>query len=147
MANVAFISNIFLSLIIVGIIFIFREQIATLVGCQGLGNVISIASIQIFLTSISSIQTSLYRKNFEFKKLFYFRIVTAFIPLIITVPVAYITRSYWALIIGNLSSALTNSILLTIFQNGNLRSIFLFLYLEKCFRLEYGILAKILQYG
>ena len=32
MANVAFVSNIFLSLIIVGVIFIFREQIATLVG-------------------------------------------------------------------------------------------------------------------
>ena len=137
MANVAFISNIFLSLIIVGIIFIFREQIATLVGCQGLGNVISIASIQIFLTSISSIQTSLYRKNFEFKKLFYFRIVTAFIPLIITVPVAYITRSYWALIIGNLSSALTNSILLTIFSEWKPTFYFSFSLLREMF--SFGI--------
>lgn len=35
------------------------------------------------------------------------------VPLVITVPIAYITKSYWALIIGNLTGAFCTSVLLT----------------------------------
>ena len=59
-------------------------------------NVISIASIQLIITSISSTQTAIFRRNFEFRKLFIARISVAIAPLVITVPLAIILRTYWA---------------------------------------------------
>ena len=65
-------------------------------------------------TSFSSIQMALYRRDFDFKTLFYVRMVGAVIPLIITVPLAMITHSYWALIIGTLCGNLSNAFILTV---------------------------------
>lgn len=113
-ANVAFMTNFGLSLFIWIIIALFSEQIAWLVGNPGLGNVISIACIQLLLTSFSSIQMALYRRSFDFKTLFLVRSISVCIPLIISVPLAYLGLNYWAIIIGNILLQLSNAIILTI---------------------------------
>lgn len=112
-ANVAFWSNLFISIVLTSLIIFNRASIATLLGNSEYATVIAIASIQLVLTSISSIQTGLFRRTFEYKKLFIARVVVAAVPLAVAVPIAFLTRSYWALIIGNLSSAAINSLLLT----------------------------------
>jgi O-antigen/teichoic acid export membrane protein len=112
--NVAFLTNLGISFFLWAIIAIFCEPIATLVGNKGLGNVITIACIQLPLSSLSSIQMALYRRDFDFKTLFLVRVITIFIPFFVTIPLALSGFSYWALIIGLLCGQLSNAIILTI---------------------------------
>lgn len=112
--NVAFIANLTLSVAIWILICIFSNQIASLVGNQGYGLVIAIASICIPLAAFSSIQIAIYKRHFDFKTLFIVRIVGVAIPIVITIPLAIIIRSYWALIGGMIALNLSNAIILTI---------------------------------
>ena len=112
--NVAFWTNLGVSTFICIIIFFFRHQIADLVGSPGLGNSISIASILIIVAAFSSIQMARYRRALDFKTLFFVRIITSLIPLVVTVPLAVILGNYWALLIGSITSHLSNAIILTV---------------------------------
>lgn len=112
--NVAFWSNFTLSFLICILIFFFRDKLAELVGNPGLGNSISIASVLIIIAAFSSIQMARYKRDFDFKTLFFVRIGTATIPLVITLPLAFVLRNYWALLIGNFASQLFSAIVLTI---------------------------------
>lgn len=113
-ANVAFWTNLGISVFLWFIIVIFREKIASSVGNPSLGNVVAIASIQLLLTSFSSIQMALYRRDFDFKTLFLVRMVSVFIPFAVTLPLAFLGLSYWALIIGTITMQLSNAIILTL---------------------------------
>lgn len=113
-ANVAFWTNFGISIFLWLIIIVFREQIATLVGNPGLGNVIAIACVQLLLTSFSSIQMALYRRDFDFKTLFLVRMVAVCLPFAVTIPLALLGLSYWALIIGAIFIQLSNAVVMTI---------------------------------
>ncbi|ADY55904.1 polysaccharide biosynthesis protein [Syntrophobotulus glycolicus DSM 8271] len=112
--NVAFITNLTIAFALWGLIALFRDQIARSAGNPDLGLVVAIACVQIPLTSFSSIQTALFRREFNFKSLFLARIVSSVIPLIITVPLAMIGFQYWSLIIGSTCGILANAIMLTV---------------------------------
>jgi O-antigen/teichoic acid export membrane protein len=111
--NVAFWTNLMMSLFIWLIIILFSSPLAKQVGCDGHSSVIIVSCACIPLSAFSSIQMAVFKRNFDFKTLFYVRIVGIIIPLAITVPLAYIFRSYWALIIGMIVLELSNAILLT----------------------------------
>lgn len=113
-ANVAFWTNFGISILLWIIIIIFRNQLAKLIGNPGLGNVISIACLQLPLTSFSSIQMALYRREFDFRTLFVVRMVAVCIPFAITIPLALLGLGYWALIIGSISIQFSNALILTI---------------------------------
>lgn len=113
-ANIAFWTNFGISIFLCSGIILLREQIAGLVGNLGLGNVIAIAGCQLPLTAFSSIQMALYRRDFKFKTLFFVRIASIFIPFAVTIPLALLGLSYWALIIGSLVISLSNAVILTI---------------------------------
>ena len=112
--TVAFWSNLIISLIIWLIIIIFSEQIAELVGNPGKGIVIAVSCVCIPLAAFSSIQMALFKRKFDFKTLFYIRIIGILIPIIITIPLAILTKSYWALIIGMIALNFSNAVILTI---------------------------------
>lgn len=112
--NVAFWTNFILSGIIFIGIFFFRDGIAKLVGSPGLGDSISLASLLIIVAAFSSIQMARYKRAFDFKTLFFARVITAFIPLVITVPLALWLRNYWALLIGNFAGQILNAVILTV---------------------------------
>jgi len=116
-ANVAFWTNFGISIFLWFTIIVFRKQIAILVGNPGLGNVIAIACVQLLLTSFSSIQMALFRREFDFRTLFVVRIVAVCIPFVVTIPLAFLGFSYWALIIGNIVTQLSNAIILTVKSN------------------------------
>lgn len=113
-ANVAFWSNLTVSVVLFLLIVFNRKSVAGLLGNTDYATVISVASIQLIFTSLSSIQTGLFRRQFDFKKLFITRLSVAITPLIVAVPTAFILKSYWALIIGNLAGAFINSLILTV---------------------------------
>ena len=110
---VAFWSNFALSLIIWAVISIFSSQIAHLVGNDGYGLVITISCVCIPLAAFSSIQMALFKRALDFKTLFFVRIVGILIPVFVTIPLAYLTRSYWSLIIGMIALNISNAIILT----------------------------------
>lgn len=112
--NVAFWSNLAMSLFLWAIIAIFCEPLATLVGNPGLGIVLAVACVSIPLEAFSSIQMALYKRDLDFKTLFKVRIVSILIPLIVTVPLALMLKSYWALVIGTIAQNLVNAVLLTV---------------------------------
>lgn len=111
---VAFWANLIFSLIIWGIIILFAPDIAHIVGNDGYGFVIAVSCVCIPLVAFSSIQMALFRRSLDFKTLFWVRLVGVLIPLLITIPLAYFTRSYWALVIGMIVLELSNAVLLTI---------------------------------
>lgn len=111
---VAFWANLITSLVIWAGICIFSNPIATLVGCKGNGIVITVSCICIPLAAFSSIQMALFRRDLDFKTLFWVRIIGILIPVVVTVPLAFATRSYWSLIIGMIALNFSNALILTI---------------------------------
>lgn len=112
--NVAFWTNLIVSLIIWAFIAIFSDQIARQVGNPGLGNVVLVSSIVIVFSAFSSIQIGLLRRNLDFRTLFFVRMIAVLTPFLITIPLAFFGFSYWSLIIGNILTALINAIILTV---------------------------------
>ena len=139
--SVAFWTNLGLSILFWIIIAVFSEQIATLVGNPGLGNVIKVVCISLPLTSFSSIQMALYRRDFDFKTLFYVRMVAVMIPLFVTVPLAFLTHSYWAIIIGTTCGNLSNAVILTLRSSWKPRFFYSFTKLNEM--LSYSIWSLI----
>ena len=129
--NVAFWSNLTLSLIIWGIISVFSAPLAALVGNPGLGHVLVIACASIPLAAFSSIQSALFRRDLDFKTLAKVRIISTLIPLLVTVPLAFWLRSYWALVIGTLAVNLINAIFLTAFSKWKPRLFYSFAKLKE----------------
>ena len=141
-ADVAFWSNLAISAFMVILIVIFRRPVAKLLGNEKYSTVISIASIQLIFTSLSSIQTGLFRRQFNFKKLFITRLSVAIAPLVITVPLALYTHSYWSLIIGNLSGAFINSLVLTIMSSWKPSLFYSFELLKNMFSFSFWSLCE-----
>lgn len=112
--NVAFWTNLGISVFLWLIIIVFRNQIAGLVGNPGLGYVIAIASVQLVFTSFSSIQMALYRRDFDFKTLFIVRMLAVCVPFAVTIPLALFGFGYWSIIIGSIVIQLSNAVILTI---------------------------------
>lgn len=131
--NVAFWSNLVMSFMLWGFIAIFNEPLATLVGNPGLGHVLTIACVSIPLAAFSSIQMALFKRSFDFKTLFWRRLAIILVPLLVTIPLAFWLRSYWALVIGTIVTNLVNALLLTIKSNWRPRRYYSFARLKRMF--------------
>lgn len=131
--TVAFWSNLIMSLVIWLVIIIFSGQIAALVGSEGHGDVIAVSCFCIPLAAFSSIQMALYKRDLDFKTLFLVRIIGVLIPLVVTIPLAYFTRSYWSLIIGMITLNLSNAIILTVKSKWKPRLFYSFRLLKEMF--------------
>ena len=143
--NVAFWTNLVMSCVLWGIIAIFAEPLATLVGNPGLGIVLIVACASIPLAAFSSIQMALFKKDLDFKTLFYRRLVAIIVPLVVTVPLAFWMRSYWALVIGTICVNLANAVILTVKSNWRPRLYYSFARLRNMFAFcSWAILDAIL---
>lgn len=130
---VAFWSNLSLSIVLWGVIALFCEPLAALVGNPGLGNVIVIASISIPLQAFSSIQMALFKRDFKFKILFKARMFGVCTPIIVTIPLALWLKDYWALVIGTLALNAVNAFVLTYYSDWKIRFFYSFRKLREMF--------------
>ena len=140
--DVAFWTNLSVSLLLWLVIFAFSEPLATLVGNTGLGNVVSIAALSLPMFAFSSIQMARFKRNMDFKSLFFVRIISILVPLFVTIPIALLTSSYWALIIGTLASNLANAIVLTIRSSWKPKFYYSFPQLKGMFLYSWWILLE-----
>ncbi len=112
-ANVAFWTNMGVSILLWGLIAVFRDPLAEMVGNAGLGIVLVVACASLPMTSFSSIQLALFRRELNFKSLLPIRTFVALIPLVVTLPLALMGFDYWSLIIGTIAGNLFNAVALT----------------------------------
>lgn len=140
--TVAFWTNLALSIILWIIIFICKEPLAVLVGNEGLGMVLAIAALALPMTSFSSIQMALYKRSLDYKSLFYRKMLGALLPLVITVPIAYLTGSYWALVVGTLAQRFADSIILTYFSKWKPNLFYKFDHLKQMFSFTFWTLLE-----
>lgn len=129
--NVAFWSNLVMSFALWGLIAIFCQPLASLVGSPGLGLVLIVSCAGIPLTGFCSIQMALMKRDFDFKTLFWRRLVSIVIPIFVTIPLAVWLRNYWALVLGNLASNLANAIFLGFKSNWKPRKFYRFAILKE----------------
>lgn len=113
-SNVAFWTNITISLLIWSVICLFRNQLAAMAGDATLGNGMAVASLTMMMISFSSIQMARFKRKLDFRSMFVSRMVATFIPLVVTVPLALLLRNYWALIFGTLTAQLAQAVFLTL---------------------------------
>lgn len=113
-ANVAFVTNLTLSLLLWALIAVFNEPLAAMVGNEGLGVALVAACASLPLTALSSIQLALFHRRFAFKELFVVRMAVALVPLFVTVPLALLGFGFWSLVIGTIAGNLVNAVVLTV---------------------------------
>lgn len=114
--SVAFISNIVLAMVLWLVIIIWRDELAILVGNEGLGFPLAIMGAMLPLGAFSSIQMAMYRRSFNFKFLLSIRMITIITPLFISIPMALAGFDYWSLIAGLLAAHLFTAIALCVRQ-------------------------------
>ena len=112
--DVAFWTNFTIALLLWTVIAVFNAEIAKIVGNDGLGVVIVVASASIPLVSLSSVQTAVYQKALDFKTLFSSRVSSAAIVLVVAVPLALLGFDYWAMIVSTIASNLFLAVWLTV---------------------------------
>lgn len=112
-ASVAFWTNLSLSTAIWLIIVLFRNSIAALVGSADYGVHLAVAAFAIPMLSFSSIQQALFRRNFDYKSMFAARMVNTLVPVFVTIPLAFVLRNCWALILGTLTQHVLDAVILT----------------------------------
>ncbi|MEC1747887.1 lipopolysaccharide biosynthesis protein [Schinkia azotoformans] len=145
-ANVAFWSNLALSFFLCAVVVVNSEWIAELLGGKKYSTVISVSCLQLVFTSMVSIQMGLLRRDFQFKKLFVARIGVTLVPLVVTVPLALITKSYWALIIGNISGSVINAVILLLGSKWKPRLFYSFELLKQMFSFSFWSLCEALAH-
>ncbi len=112
--NVAFWTNLAVAFMLWMLIIIFQHPIATIAGNSSLDYVIAITCIQLPINALSSIQSALYSRSFKYKDIFKIRVVSAIIPILVTIPLAYLGLRHWSIIIGSTSGIIFSTALLTI---------------------------------
>lgn len=112
--DVAFWTNLALSVLLWALIYLTREPIAGLLGNESIELAIVVACGSLPLTAAISVQTAVYQRDFDFKTLFFSRVVSALLVLFISVPLAFLGVGYWSIIVGTIVSNLTLAVWLTI---------------------------------
>jgi PST family polysaccharide transporter len=112
MSNIVLFTNMILSVFFYILLFFSSNYIASFFNDQRISGVIQISGLSLIIGSLMSVQTALLQKFFEFKKLFFIRLVGTIIPGIVSVVLAYFGYGYWALIYGTIASMILQAIIL-----------------------------------
>lgn len=137
-AKTALTTTFAISLLIFAIIVLFRDSFANFVNAEGYGTILVIAAVQIPLYGFISIQTSLARRYFEFKKLTIIRISSAIIQAAVSIILASVKMGVYSIAVGSLSSALFQAVALFFCSKQKIWFGFSFLELKKM--LSYSLL-------
>lgn len=113
-ANVAFWTNFGVSIALWGLVAVFNEPLAAFVGNPSLGIPLVIACLSLPLTAFSSIQMALFHRELDFKSLMPVRLLSSALNFALTLVLAFLGFSFWALIAGTLIANIVNAVYLTI---------------------------------
>ena len=144
-ANIAFFINFCISSFLLILIFFNRFFLAKTFGDVSIASAIFVASLQLPITSVSSVQMTLFKRNLDFKPIFYSQTLSALVPLLITVPLAFFGFGYWSVIIGNLIGTILKAILLSFLSKYNLKFYFAYNEFKDMFSFSFFALLESLS--
>lgn len=111
-ANVIFWTNVSLSILLYLILFITAPLISSFFHEPELVNVLRVLCIQIILFSFTSVHQALFRRQFQFKQLFFIRLFSSVIPGLVSIPLALSGYGVWALVCGTLAGSTVRLLLI-----------------------------------
>ena len=109
--NTAWTLNAALGLVITLLMLALAKPISNFYGRPELFLVVCALSLGPFLSGLENIGVVAFRKDMHFRKEFWFQLSRKLIGILITVPLAYIFRNYWALVAGTLTSSLVGTVI------------------------------------
>ena len=131
--SVSFISSLFLSILMVGLVYAFRNPLSHAVGNDGYEMVLFVSCFQIPIASLNALYSAVLKREFKFKNLFQIKVIYSLIPFIVTVPLAFLGTKHWSLVIGSIAAQVIQLPLLMLFSKNNFKLYFSFNYLNKTF--------------
>lgn len=99
-------------------------------------DVIRVMVVLVLLGSVGSIHTSLLQRNFDFKSLFWIRLVSVSLPGLASIPLAMVGYGYWAIVAGTLIGQFFQLILLWTFSTW-----------RPSLRFDLEVAGKIIKFG
>lgn len=109
--NICFWSNFTISSVLYLLILFNRSLFAGLVGAGGYEKALIVAALVLPLTSVSSIEQAIMKKELRFKNVGLIKVVSKIVPFVTTIPLALLGLEYWSLILGTLIGEVINVIL------------------------------------
>ena len=111
-AHVVFWTNLVLGLVIYALLFIGAPWVAVFFKSPSSGPVLRVLGLQIVIASLSSVQQALFVRELDFRRLFWIKLSTAFVPGFFSIPLAFFGYGVWALVVGTLAGQTLNLVLL-----------------------------------
>lgn len=112
-ADVAFWTNFTISMVLWGVISLFRSELSSMLGKTDISKVIVVACVQLPITSVISIQTALNQRDYGFKRIFQAQFLGSVVSFVISIVLSFYGLSYWAIIIGTISSCIVRALVLS----------------------------------
>jgi PST family polysaccharide transporter len=111
-AHVVFWTNLILGLVIYVLLFVMAPWVAVFFKSPDSGPVLRVLGLQIVIASLSSVQQALFVRELDFRRLFWIKLSTAFVPGFFSIPLAFYGYGVWALVVGTLAGQTLNLMLL-----------------------------------
>ena len=111
-ANVVFWTNLVMGLVLYLALCLAAPWIAAFFDSRSSIPLLRVLGLQIVLASFGSVQQTLFMRDFDFRRLFWIKLATAFVPGLFSIPFALLGQGPWALVIGTLAGQLLNLALL-----------------------------------
>lgn len=112
LANAVFWANLALSAVVTIAMWLAAPALAAFFRDERIADVLRVLSLQAPLAATCAVITALMQKRFDFKRLFWVRLVTTGGPGLVSIPLALAGWSYWALVFGVMSGQLLQLIAL-----------------------------------
>jgi len=111
-ASVVFWSNVLLGGLIYVFLFLSAPAVARFFNSPDSGPVLRVMGLQVIIASLSSVQQALFVRDLDFRRLFWIKLLTGFVPGFCSIPMAFFGYGVWSLVTGSLVGQVLNSWLL-----------------------------------
>jgi O-antigen/teichoic acid export membrane protein len=111
-AHIVFWTNLALGAVVYTLLFITAPWVAIFFNSPPSGPVLRVLGLQIVIASLSSVQQALLMRDLNFRRLFWVKLFTAFLPGFFSIPMALYGYGVWALVAGILTGQAVNLLLL-----------------------------------
>ena len=140
--STVFYFNIFMCLVLYGVMFLFAPLIAHFYNNEELTNLIRVLSLVIVISGVKSVQISYVSKNMIFKKFFWGTLGGTIIAAVVGIWMAYKGYGVWSLVVQNLINQTMDTIILWIIVKWRPKKAFSFKRLKTLFSFGWKILLS-----
>lgn len=116
-ANVVFWCNLSIALLLSALLVVFSASIASFFNDERIIDVAKVLALLPIFGAFGSVQSALFQRNFEFKKLFFVRLATTMTPALASIPLAVAGAGYWALVAGAVTGQFLQTVTLYILSD------------------------------